>query len=189
LDARHTSTARNGEAVSTKGPVVVGTTDVAALYASCSRPLHRYLRRFVATDHDAEDLIQNVFVNVLRYRHSYTPQGRGVEAWIFRIAHNTAIDHLRKHSREVLPGEQLPERSVEPAADWDAQIDFRDSLGGLPPRDRRLVYMRVVLDMSSKDVATAERRTLSSVDCAHHRAKIKLREQLRAWDPPEKLAA
>ena len=187
MDAQHISTARNG--LSKDGPVAVGEPDVAALYAACSGPLRRYLRRFVATDHDAEDLLQNVFVNVLRHLPSYTPQGRGVEAWIFRIAHNTAIDHLRKHSREVLAGEQLPERSVEPAGDWDAQIDFRDSLGGLPPRERRLVYMRLVLDMSSKDVATAEQRTPSSVDCAHHRAKIKLREHLQEWEPTEPVAA
>lgn len=189
MATQHMSTARNGHGVSKNGPVDVGDTDVAALYAACSGPLRRYLRRFVATDHDAEDLIQNVFVNVLRHLPSYTPQGRGVEAWIFRIAHNTAIDHLRKYSREVLAGEQLPERSVEPAADWDAQIDFRDSLNDLSPRERRLVYMRLVLDMSSKDVATAERRTPSSVDCAHHRAKIKLRANLQAWEPAEEFAA
>ena len=164
--------------------------DIAALYAACSGPLRRYLRRFVATDHDAEDLIHNVFVNVMRHLPSYTPQGRGVEAWIFRIAHNTAIDHLRKHSREVLAGEQMPEGAVEPGADWDASIDFKSSLDNLSPREQRLVYMRLVLDMSSKDVADAERRTPSSVDCAHHRAKIKMRAGLRSWDPAyEQLAA
>lgn len=164
--------------------------DIAALYEACSGPLKRYLRRFVATDHDAEDLIQNVFVSVLRNLDSYTPQGRGVEAWIFRIAHNTAIDHIRKHSREVLAGEQMPEHAVEPASGWDAAIDFRSSLGDLTTRERRLVYMRLVLDMSSKDVASAESRTPSSVDCAHHRAKIKLREHLSSWDTaPQPIAA
>jgi RNA polymerase sigma-70 factor (ECF subfamily) len=156
---------------------------IAMLYEAHHAGLRRYLRRFVASDHDAEDLLHIVFLRVIRHLPSYRSRGYGVESWIYRIARNAAIDHLRERARETLPGEHMPEPAVDRGTSWDAGIDIRASLDALSPAERRLVVMRLMLGMSSKEVARAEDRTPSSVDCAHHRATVKLRRELRNWQP------
>jgi RNA polymerase sigma-70 factor (ECF subfamily) len=160
----------------------VSAERIAALYETHQAGLRRYLRRFVGSDHDAEDLVHVVFLRVIRALPNYRHRGYGVEAWIYRIARNAAIDHLRERSREVL-ADELPERSVDRGPSWDAGIDLRTSLDDLSTAERRLVVMRLLMGMSSKDVARVEQRTPSSVDCAHHRVTAKLRRQLRQWEP------
>jgi RNA polymerase sigma-70 factor (ECF subfamily) len=172
-----------GPQVRRRVPEDAAADRIAQLYEAHNVGLRRYLRRFVASDHDAEDLLHVVFLRVIRHLPSFRSRGYGVEAWIYRIARNAAIDFLRERSREVLAGEQMPEPAVDRSASWDAGIDIRTSLDALSPAERRLVVMRLVMGMSSKDVARVEQRTPTSVDCAHHRATIKLRRELRNWEP------
>jgi len=79
-----------------------------AIYENRHRPLFRFFFRLTGRQAVAEDLVHEVFVRMIRYRHTYqsdvaTP---GVfEAWMYRIARNTLADRHRKLRHETTPAE------------------------------------------------------------------------------------
>ena len=89
--------------------------DPAALADAVGRYQHRLYRYFLRLVHDpaaADDLFQQTWLNVVRQIHRYDP-ARSFDTWLFAIAHNTAIDHLRRG-----PGESIDDcEFVAPSRD------------------------------------------------------------------------
>jgi RNA polymerase sigma-70 factor, ECF subfamily len=78
------------------------------IYSNRHRPLFRFFYRLTSRQSTAEDLAHEVFLRMIRYRHTYQAEGNGAgafEAWMYRIARNTLADHARKHRYEVAPSE------------------------------------------------------------------------------------
>src|SRR5690349_17385153 len=76
-------------------------------YAALSPMVLAYLRRFVPRD-EAEDVLQQVFLDVWRSRDRFDPSRR-LEPWVLNIAHRRAVDHLRRMSRSPAdPAIELP---------------------------------------------------------------------------------
>jgi RNA polymerase sigma factor (sigma-70 family) len=87
------------------------------IYENRHRPLFRFFFRLTGRQALAEDLVHEVFLRMIRYRHTYQKeeggreQGAGegqtgaFEAWMYRIARNTLADHARKHRHEIAAGE------------------------------------------------------------------------------------
>jgi RNA polymerase sigma factor (sigma-70 family) len=78
------------------------------IYRNRHRPLFRFFFRLTSRQATAEDLVHEVFLRMIRYRHTYQAEAEAAgafEAWMYRIARNTLADHARKHRHEVAPGE------------------------------------------------------------------------------------
>jgi RNA polymerase sigma factor (sigma-70 family) len=78
------------------------------IYRNRHRPLFRFFFRLTSRQATAEDLVHEVFLRMIRYRHTYRTEGEtagAFEAWMYRIARNTLADHARKHRHEITPGE------------------------------------------------------------------------------------
>lgn len=81
------------------------------IYRNRHRPLFRFFYRLTNRQATAEDLVHEVFLRMIRYRHTYqaheenTEAGGTFESWMYRIARNTLADHARKHRLEVAPGD------------------------------------------------------------------------------------
>ena len=102
------------------------------------RPVYSLVVRMVQDPATAEDLAQEVFVKAFRRLGTYDPQWK-FSSWLFKIAHNTTIDHLRRHAPETVPLE------------GDRKDD--EDRGGLAT---------VLADTSSEDPsAAAERRDMA----------------------------
>ncbi|HEX4274298.1 MAG TPA: RNA polymerase sigma factor [Bryobacteraceae bacterium] len=86
-------------------------SSMGEIYQNRHRPLFRFFYRMTSRQALAEDLVHEVFLRMIRYRHTYQREGAeekssgGFEAWMYRIARNTLVDHARKHRHEVAPGE------------------------------------------------------------------------------------
>ena len=93
-----------------------GPGDLGALFASVRPRLHRYCARMVGSSVDGEDIVQETLV---RAAASFPELGpiANPEGWLFRVAHNLAIDFTRRRARQpVVPLDDLtPEAAVEPA--------------------------------------------------------------------------
>jgi len=76
------------------------------IYERRHRSLFRFFFRLTGRQTAAEDLVHEVFLRMIRYRHTYQ-SGDGFEAWMYRIARNAFADQLKKHRLET------------PAADGD----------------------------------------------------------------------
>jgi RNA polymerase sigma factor (sigma-70 family) len=108
----------------------------------------RSLRAMVGAQ-AAEDCFQETFLAALRayprLRADSSPR-----AWLLTIAHNKAIDHLRRRAREQAPGaEQAREDPATP--DWD----IWSAVAALAPRQRAAVALRYIGDLSHREIAAA----------------------------------
>lgn len=89
-------------------------SSMGEIYENRHRPLFRFFYRMTSRQALSEDLVHEVFLRMIRYRHTYQKEGtetEGVskegafEAWMYRIARNTLVDHARKHRHETPAGE------------------------------------------------------------------------------------
>src|SRR3954463_15837493 len=81
---------------------------VRALYVRYADSVYGYARSIVRDDRDAEDVTQHVFVKLMTVIDRYEPRSIPFVAWLLRITHNAAIDHVR--ARRAVPCDEV--RSV-----------------------------------------------------------------------------
>jgi len=163
----------------------------------------RYLKRLV-NDTEAEDLCQEVFLRVNRSLGKF--QGRSQwSTWIYRIATNLAIDHMRtpaarngkrtaalKDSPEpkacnAWTGEeaQSPEVNMLMNEMWDC---FREHIDRLPPSQRTVFVLSELEGLANAKIAAVLEVSLHTVKIRLHRAREKLFQELRANCQPEEWA-
>ena len=165
------------------------------------RPVYSLVVRMVQDPGLAEDLAQEVFFKAYRRLDTYDPV-RKFSSWLFKIAHNTTIDHLRRHSPETVPleGDQkdgdrgglstvLADTSSE---DPSAAAERRDmarslerAIGLLRPEYRELVVLFYVEGASYQDLCEATGLPLGTVKTNLHRARKELAQAMTAegWGP------
>lgn len=135
---------------------------VAALYETHFDRVTRYIVVRIGEIDEAEDLASEVFVRALRSAGTYQDTGVPMEAWIFKIAHNIVVDHLRKRSRRPasvpideafgLAGKSDPAKEVERI---HAIAAVRDAMAELTDTQRRVLELRFAAELSSEEVAEA----------------------------------
>jgi RNA polymerase sigma-70 factor (ECF subfamily) len=149
----------------------------------------------------AEELAQDAFVKAFGALRSFDPAYK-FSNWILRIAHNVAIDHLRKARPPIVSidddasgremADVLADRREPSAFDRAVRRDFRDDLDAalatLRPEFRRLIVLRYLEDMSYEDIAEVVGLPLGTVKSHLHRARAALGRLLAesGWgpDPP-----
>ena len=147
------------------------------LYCRYADNVHGYVRSIVRDHHDAEDVTQDVFAKLKGSIAKYEPRQVPFSAWIFRVARNAALDHLRRQRSipvaEVLSGDQ--------AASWiEAGDALSKALGELSPEQREVVVLRHMVGFTPSEIAERTGRTEASVHGLHHRGRSVMRRVLAA---------
>ena len=164
------------------------------------RPVYTLIVRMVQDPALAEDLAQEVFVKAYRRLDTYDPE-RKLSSWLFKIAHNTTIDHLRRGAPETVPLEAekdderaglasvLPDESVESPS---AQVERKDlaralekAIATLRPEYREAVVMFYAGGASYQEICEVTGLPMGTVKTNLHRARKQLAEQMIAmgWTP------
>ncbi len=153
---------------------------LALLFERHHRKAFGFLLRLSGDHQLAEDLTQDVFLQVLKSRETWKP-GSPFLPWMFQIARNLHVSHLRK-TRPELASEALLEAAPDPAecvslriaADQDAEL-LRRALARLPVKKRELLLLSREESLSYRDIAGMLSLSLSSVKVHVHRALQDLR--------------
>lgn len=144
---------------------------------------HRQLYGFfvkMARDKDAaEDLVQNVFYRLLKYRHTYN-ESNPFKAWIYQIARNSFADHLRKKKMMISDYDNVEEEGEDPVdkqwEDDERHTLLHRSLSLLPEDDRQLLILSKFQKMKYEEIAKVMDYSVPNVKVKIHRAIKKLRD-------------
>ena len=160
------------------------------------RPVFSLIFRMVRNRETAEDLSQDTFVKVLNHIDRYSPEFK-FSSWLFKIANNVAIDHLRKRQLDVISmdGAAYANSSAEvEATSFDVAVRQESALeemaaremGGaieaaiarLRPEYRSCIMLRHVEGRSYEEIAATLDLPLGTVKTYIHRARHELRKAL-----------
>jgi len=143
--------------------------------------LYNFFLRLTGRQGPSEDLVQDVFVRILKYRGTYRSESK-FTVWMYQIARNAHADFLRKLKPEVPLGEQFEEPAGAeplPADRMDAEIDaalLRRALDRLPLRKREILLLSRYEDMKYKDIAELLGCSIETIKTSVHRAIRDLRK-------------
>jgi len=160
------------------------------------RPVFALLYRMVRDRALAEDLAQDTFVKILNGIRSYRPEFK-FSSWVFKIANNAAIDHLRRRAVDTIslhgsPDATTPERLAATTLDLPdrgesplEEVEARElgsaierAIGQLRPEYRSCILLRHVEGHSYEEIAQMLDLPLGTVKTYIHRARNELRDYL-----------
>jgi RNA polymerase sigma-70 factor (ECF subfamily) len=149
-------------------------TDAHELFTAYRDGVFRYLCRIVGRPETARDLTQEVFLRVSRAR---VPDGgeAGRRAWVFKIARNLALNHLRDEIRR--PATVEPVDRLQPATQ-ELALAIGEALADMPALDRDVFLMRETGGLGYDEIAAACELTTDAVRSRLHRARERLRAGL-----------
>jgi RNA polymerase sigma-70 factor (ECF subfamily) len=161
---------------------------VRYLYLRFADNVYGYARSIVRDEHEAEDVTQQVFARLMTALARYEQRAVPFSAWLLRITHNAAIDHMRRRMNVCEEPEAGEERSE--ARDQELVLGLRAALEELPEVQRQVVVLRHVGGYSPGEIAQALDRSEDAVHGLHHRARRTLKEALlQAGAAPKTRAA
>jgi RNA polymerase sigma factor (sigma-70 family) len=156
-----------------------------------SGPIHAFILRMVGRPEDADDLTQDVFVQLLKSLPSAKPD-LPLKPWIYVIARNKCLDHLKRKRpllfsalgatddddpiEERVPDQQpLPDDLAETA---DLRARLQAAIAALPPRYRTVVALRYSSDLTFAEMGEVLHLPENTVKTHFQRAKAMLRARL-----------
>jgi RNA polymerase sigma-70 factor (ECF subfamily) len=154
-------------------------TDIEALLAQMRPKLHRYCARMVGSVIDGEDVLQDALIKAMDALPSAVPIANP-QGWLFRIAHNTALDFLRRRNRqEALHSAEEVDMIAGQLDDLESRLIAATSLRTfmrLPVAQRSSVILMDVLGCSLAEVCDIMDFSMPAVKAALHRGRTQLRE-------------
>jgi RNA polymerase sigma-70 factor (ECF subfamily) len=146
-------------------------------------PLFGYLTKLTGNRTAAEDILQNVFQRMLKYRHTYRDEG-SFTAWMYHLGRRCSSDYFRKASAAPLPVDPVDLESQadegrgadESAAASDDQALLRRALDRLDRDDREVLLLSRLQELSFAEVATILECSVGAARVRAHRALRTLRD-------------
>ncbi|MEO7822641.1 MAG: sigma-70 family RNA polymerase sigma factor [Gemmatimonadaceae bacterium] len=160
------------------------------------RPVYSLIYRMVRDNETSEDLAQETFIKVLNNIDRYRPEFK-FSSWLFKIANNITIDHLRRRQLDTISiegapsavtGESMRATAIAVASGGESPLEelesrelgasIEEAIAKLRPEYRACIILRHVEDYSYDEIAEIVKLPLGTVKTYIHRARQELREHL-----------
>ena len=156
-----------------------------ALVADLRPELHRYCARMTGSITDGEDVVQETLARAY-YALPEFPDTPELRPWLFRIAHNRALDFLRRYEHRM--GQSMdaaPDIAGDDAEDPEDALAREHAMHAavsrfveLAPAQRSCVILKDVLGHSLDEIAALLELSVAAVKAALHRGRVRLRDEL-----------
>jgi RNA polymerase sigma-70 factor (ECF subfamily) len=150
------------------------------------RQIYRICYRFVENREDAMDLAQEVFIKAFEHLATFRREST-LKTWLYRIAMNHCINHVKKHSQEFV---EVTEYTVRVPSSVQSQMEdreqrehFRKMVKLLPPKQKAILEMRINEQLSYEEIARISGRSVSTIKASVFFALEKLRKLVKDPNP------
>ncbi len=155
----------------------------AQLYEEYFGKIYRYVALRIGNQAEAEDMTQQVFLSAIKSISSFKWRNIPFSAWLFRIAHNQAVDYLRKRSRRpttsleesLVGGDGDPQQTAEHKLDIEQLILATRQL---TPAQQEVISLRFASELPTAQVARIMGKSEGAVKALQHSAIVALRKAL-----------
>jgi len=153
---------------------------LSALYDHYFPRVYRYVSARLLTNEDAEDITTEIFLRIIENLRSFTWRGLPFGAWVFRIARNEVVSHVRRQKVRTNTA-QLTESIQDPSPNHVDEIvtaftvaTVREAAEKLPEAQRQVIALRFGAGLSVAETAQALGKTANNVKVLQHKAIAKL---------------
>lgn len=161
--------------------------EVEAAMAAHEAALLRYAIRILNNPDAAQDVVQDTFIKMCRRWRDGVPRGTALKSWLYRVAHNQAVDHIRKENRLRLlhqkQAEEVPpvynERPCGELHEKERKALALEHVRTLKPEEQQIVLLRLQEGLSYREISRVTRRSEGNVGCILHHAVKKLAMSLK----------
>lgn len=149
------------------------------LFSRYSKRIYNYFLKSTLERADSDDLTQDLFIRVMKYRNSYK-EGHSFQFWIFQIARNMVKDHFRKmkiHKDQFNPVEVMPEVEDDNGnGELERERKLHLAMKSLPDEKRELLVLSKFQGMKYEQIATMRETSVSNIKVQVHRTIKELRD-------------
>jgi len=149
------------------------------------RQIYRICYRFVDNREDAMDLAQEVFIKAFEHLATFRRES-SLKTWLYRIAMNHCINHVKKHSQEFVEVTEytgsVHSRVQDQLEEREQREHFRRLVKLLPPKQKAILEMRINEQLSYEEIAKISGRSISTIKASVFFALEKLRKLVKDPD-------
>lgn len=156
-------------------------SELSVLFQRYHVKLYNFFLRLTFDPVVSEDLTQNLFYRVIRYRHTFDASAGDFRSWIYRIARNMHLDHCRQQRLSPRPLRQDEETQQLTAGQHEgyAEDEFEKldrALGLLEPGEREIIVLSRYQGLKYEEIARLHDLSVAAVKVRMHRAIRQLRK-------------
>jgi RNA polymerase sigma-70 factor (ECF subfamily) len=148
------------------------------LYVQYADNVYGYVASIVKDDHEAEDITQLVFAKLMTVLPKYEERAVPFTSWLLRLAHNAALDHLRRRLPTPVDEVRSPEERAESSRSDEVYV-VGEALAALPEDQRTVVVLRHLVGLTPGEIAARLGRSENSIHGLHHRGRRAVQQELR----------
>lgn len=139
--------------------------------------VYAFILSIVANPQDAEELTTDVFVQAMRAISQYDEHKSSISTWIFRIAHNVAISHLRHKIHDTVPIDNVDElKELDTENPDNEMVEFlNQAISLLPPEEQEVLHLYYYEGMRLSEIADILGLSEGAVTVRLHRIRKKLK--------------
>jgi RNA polymerase sigma-70 factor (ECF subfamily) len=153
------------------------------LMETYQKPLYWHIRRLVVSHEDAEDILQETFINVYRFVGSFKGESR-IFTWLYRIATNECIKHFRKNKNWLKKAEAITEKMLGDFTGNDTEdgevmlVKFQQAILQLPEKQKVVFNLRYYNELSYEEISQITDSSVGTLKTNYHYASEKIKQYL-----------
>lgn len=155
------------------------------LYEFYFSKVYRYVATRLGNSEDAEDVTEEIFLRIIHNIGGFSFRGLPFGAWVFRIARNEVISHVRRQRTRAMQApltEFIQDESQNHVAELEFEFtmqEIREATGKLPEAQRQVIALRFGAGLNVAETAQALKKTENNVKVLQHKAIAKLQLLVR----------
>jgi RNA polymerase sigma-70 factor (ECF subfamily) len=151
-----------------------------AIMNEYQQAIYWHIRRLVVTHEDAQDVFQEVFINVYKYLHKFKENSK-LYTWLYRIATNECLRFFENKKKQLLTTDNLETYFTSKLSAYDNEdadgilIKFQKAVQTLPEKQRIVFNLRYYDELSYEEISEITDSTVQTLKANYHFAKEKIK--------------